>query len=261
MTTSYDDNVGLAINIIFAIIGGFGYLLLPKIRKPIVVDGCNLNHEDMTWSGLFARIMGVLSLWSMGYYMIFVIVYEIDQHFLSQATYTEGYRIFVLSLGMGLILALGASLAPRIVWPIILFYIVAESIAIRAESCDSSLCYFLRLVVVFIITGLISTVSCCFLAQFLTPFVSKAQMSIASSFALVYGTAQALKGYAYWIDEQQPVYLLIAVVGMGFIRHAYIELLNRYMWCGGFAIYMKNDLDYEQIKFANGDIILDEPPV
>jgi len=251
----YDETVGLVINIIFTVIGAIGYVCLPRISVPVLRGygnlSCVTNDQKGQWAA-WVDTLTFLNLTYFGYYLVFIILYDVDQHIWDLGRFTEDYRIFISSLTLGMVIAILLILIPRWIWPVIIIFVFFDALSISVVSCDANTCYTLRTTVMLAAVVIaFGALSCC-CVNIITNLIAQVQNSFASSFTVVFGMAQSIWGYSYWIDDKQPAILLAIVAVLTILRAVYVKIVNTCLCCGRWKDYFDSDLD-EEIAAQNID--------
>lgn len=242
-----DRDLEMGLFTAFAFFGVLGTALIPPVIKLRIYCGCYWNFPGSMKTALLIYFVYLVNIWFVCTYAVMVIFFEIQSRLWDMNL--SGSSFYGPCLGVGAFLMLFAVIKFVPVWLIVFHVLTTNMIATMIYPCDSTTCFIIRSsVAIGAIAVLATIVACCTLSGKIAEMLTSGQTAIVGPFCAVFAIANAAMGLEYWLDEENPWYLLVIALGVTIFKQVAIMTARRLACCTHWT-----ELIDEEIVLLEGD--------
>lgn len=231
----------------FSFFGVLGTALIPPAIKLRIYCGCYWSFPGSMKTAIVIYLVYLVNIWFVCAYAMMVIFFEIQSRLWDMNLYASSF--YGRCLGLGVIFTLFAITRFIPAWLVVFHVLVTNMIATMIYPCDSTTCFVIRSSVAVGAVVLFATIAaCCTLSGKVVELLTAEQTAIVGPFCAVFALANAAMGLEYWLDDENPWYLLVVALAVTIFKQIAISIARRLACC----TYWTELID-EEIVLLKGD--------
>jgi hypothetical protein len=225
-----DRDLELGLFSAFAFFGVLGVVLIPPVSKLKIYCGWYAHLPGSMKTAVAIYVVYLINVWFVCSYAIMVIFFEIQLRLWDLHLYGSVFYGFCLCIGAVFMIFAITRFVPA--WLIVFHVLVTNMIATMIYPCDTTICFVIRsTIVIGVISILTVLIACCTISGRIAELLTTEQTAIVGPFCAVFALANATMGLEYWIDEENPWYLLVIALAVTIFKQIAISIARRLACC------------------------------
>lgn len=225
----------------FAFFGVLGVALVSPATKLTQWCWCYIRLPGSMKTAGLIYIVYLVNVWFVCTYAMLTIFFELQARLWDLGLHDSSF--YGIGLGLGAILVLFALARFTRLWLIVFHILVTNMVATMIYNCETSMCFAIRSAIVLALVSVLATMlMCCTFAGKISDLLTEEQVAIVGPFAAVFALANATNGLEYWLDEENPWYLLVIALGITIFKQSAQCIARRLVCCTHWTELVDEDL-------------------